>query len=382
LIAATEHQAETEALARKLTDGLHDKAQKIVTLRDWVARNLRQDGPLLTHLPLTAITPADQTLRERYGNNSDRMVVLYTLLKAAKIKPEFVLSGGISLISEEAEPLISVPSRSAFNTVLVKTEIDGKTIYLDAASHYAELGTSAFHRRPVLDLEKGEIGTIEVEPGKDNRKHSLLEMAVAANGETGFTESATIQGTDFDGFHRNYAEITPEKRRRHYLEMVTKISQSAKSASELITEYDTYPGKIEFSAFAERYAVSDGDYLYFTAPAGLGDTLLTYRSSHRSLPLAWNNHIDSVIEINIVLPDGYEPVIMPGNFSWQAPNGAGMVEVAVEYSPRANAIRIVQMADLRPALIPAGEFPNIIKAGRRLSHPDMRTILLKKKQAE
>ena len=162
--------------------------------------------------------------------------------------------------------------------------------------------------------------------------------------------------------------------------MVANVSQSAKAASELTTDYDTYPGKLEFSVFADRYAVSDDKYLYFSVPAGLGG-LLKYRSNERTLPLVWNNHVDSLIEITIILPDGYEPVILPGNFSWQAPDGAGMVEVAVEYSPRANAVRIVQMADLKPALIPASAFPDIIKAGRRLAHPDMRTILLKRKSS-
>ncbi len=380
LLTATENQAETEELAKELTDGLRDETQKIVALRDWVAKNLRPAGPSLIHLPLSAITPADQTLQERYGNNADRMVVLYTLLRAASFKPEFVLSGSMSLIPEITEPLLSVPSRGAFNAVLVKLDLDGETIYLSGTSQYAELGTSTYHLRPILDLTNGETGTIEVEPGKDNRKHAVFEMAIAANGEAGLTESAVVQGTAFEGFHKTYAEITPEKRRRHYLEIVSGISQSAKAASELISDYDTYPGKLEFSVVAERYAVSDGDYLYFTVPGGLGG-LLKYRSNERTLPLAWNSYVDSITEYNIVLPDGYEPVILPRDFSWQAPHGAGMIEVAVEYSPRANAIRIVQMADLKPALIPASEFPDILKAGRRLAHPDMRTILLKKRES-
>ncbi|MEN8254389.1 MAG: DUF3857 domain-containing protein [Verrucomicrobiota bacterium] len=379
LLAATEDQAEAEALAKQLIDGLRDKTKKTIALRDWVAKNLRPAGPSLTYLPLSAITPADQTLQERYGNNADRMVVLYTLLKGAKLKPEFVLSGGLSLIPEATEPLLSIPSRGAFSSVLIKMEIDGETIYLAGASQYAELGTSTYHRRPVLDLVSGETGEIAVAHGKENRSHGMIEMSIAADGETGITTSTVKQGTAFEGFHRKYAEITPEKRRRHYLEMVAGISQSAKAASELATDYDTYPGKLEYSVSADHYAVSDGDYLYFTVPGGLGG-LLKYRSSERTLPLAWNNHVDSITECNIVLPDGYEPAILPRDFSWQAPNGAGMVEVAVEYSPRANAIRIVQMADLRPTLIPASEFPDILKAGRRLAHPDMRTILLKKKQ--
>ena len=81
-----------------------------------------------------------------------------------------------------------------------------------------------------------------------------------------------------------------------------------------------------------------------------------------------------------LLQAGYEPVILPNSFSWQAPQGAGLVEVAVDYSERANAIRIVQIADLKPALIPAADFPDIIEASRTLAHPAMRTILLRKKK--
>ena len=379
LDAATQHQDQTKDLAKKLTYGLRGDAKKTIILRDWVAKNLRPAGPGLTSLPLSAITPSDQTLQERYGNNTDRMVVLYTLLDAAKLNPKFVLSSGLSLIPEATEPLLAIPSRTAFGTVLVKLDVDGKTIYLNGASEYAQLGTSSYHHRPILNLENGKIGTVQVALGLDSKNHATLEMNIAANGETGITQSSIRQGTAFGDFHRQFAEITPEKRRRLHLELVSDMSQSAKAASELITDYSTHPGKMEFSVSAERYAVQDGEYLYFTIPGGLGG-LLRYRSSTRTNPLAWNSYVDTTIEYNIVLPDGYEPVLLPKNYSWQAPSGAGLIEVAVQYSARANAIRIVQMADLKPALISAKDYPNILEASRTLAHPDTRTILLKKKK--
>lgn len=377
LLGASDEQTETEKLTKQLTENIRADSQKIIALRDWVAKNIRLGGPALTSLPLSAITTADHTLKERYGNNTDRMVLLYTLLKAENLNPEFVLSGNISLIPEAAEPLLSIPSRTAFDAILIKIEIDGKTIYLNGSSQYAELGTSSYDHRPALNLSSGKISTIEVAAGKDNRSQQVVEINISADGAVNLSQSSIEQGTAFESFHKMYAEITPEKRRRHYLEIVSGISQSAKASSELITDFSTYPGKLEYSVLAERYAVLDGEYLYFTIPAGLGE-LLKYRSNERNNPLAWNSHIDSIIEYNIILPDGYEPVILPRDFSWQAPESAGLIEVAVEYSPRANAIHIVQMADLKPALIPASEFPDILKAGRRLAHPDMRTILLRK----
>jgi transglutaminase-like putative cysteine protease len=378
LLDAADDQPQTQQLAQQLTAGVTEKRAKAVLLRNWVAENIRAAGPDLTSLPLSAITAADQTLTDRYGNNTDRMVVLYALLKSARFKPEFVLSGNIPLIQEAARPLLDIPERKAFSEVLIKVDIDGETVYLNGSSQYAELGTSAYDHRTMLVLGNGDLKSIRVAPGKDDRTHVTYEMSLSAKGELGLTETVSVQGMRFEKFKQTYAEMTPENRRRHYLEMVSALSQSARAVSDLETDYSTYPGKMEYSLHAPQYGVRDGEYLYFTLPDDILGGLLKYRSNARTLPLAWENYVDQIAEFIIVLPKGYEPVILPENFTWQAPQNAGMIDVALEYSPLAHAIRMVQIADLRPALIPAEDFPEIIAAGQRLAHPDMRTILLKK----
>ena len=67
--------------AEQLTASLKGDSAKAIALRDWLAENIRQAGPGLTSLPLSAISGADITLNDRYGNNPDRMILLYTLLK-------------------------------------------------------------------------------------------------------------------------------------------------------------------------------------------------------------------------------------------------------------------------------------------------------------
>ena len=374
---ATKNQIETKKLAKQLTLGMHEDLQKVISLRNWVAKNITTAGPSFVHLPLSVISPADQTLTDRYGNNTDRMIVLYTLLENAKFNPTFVLSGGMSLIPQEIKPLISTPIRDLFNTLLIQLKLDGETIYLDGSSQYAELGTSRYADYPLLNLKTGTISTVEVSPRKANKSHILLDINIAKNGDVGITQTSIKRGTAFERFHQQYAEMPPETRRRLYLEMVATISQSAKPVSKLITDYSSYPGKLDFSVFVKKYAVQDGNYLYFSVPDSLGG-LLKYRSNKRVNPLAWKREINSTYECNIVLPNGYKPLIMPQNFNWQAPNNAGQISVQVKYFPRVNAIRIVQMVDLQPALIPAKKFAEILKASRTLAHPSMRTILLKK----
>jgi transglutaminase-like putative cysteine protease len=378
LLAATENQPDTALLAPQITLSLKNNTQIAKALRDWVAKNIRPAGPDLTSLPLSAISPADQTLKDRYGNNADRMVVLYALLKAARLKPEFVLSGNISLIPEAAAPLLEIPSRTAFNTVLIKLPVRNEILYLDGSSQYAELGTSLYNHRPTLELSRGNIGAVKVSANKEDQANSVYGITIAADGEANLTLNKTIQGNAFTVFHKTFSEITPEKRRRLYLEMAAGISQSAKSTSALETDYTTYPGKQSFSIAAERYAVEDGDYLYFTIPSGIGNLLKT-RSNERVNPLAWDHNIDVMTRYNITLPEGYEPAILPENYSWQAPANAGLVEIATEYNASSHRIRIVQIVHLKPALVPARKFPKILEANRELAHPATRTILLKKK---
>ena len=375
---AATNQLNTAAQSGKIIKGITDERRQVIAIRDWVAENIRPAGPGLTDMPLEAITPADRTLADRYGNNTDRMILLYTLLKSAGFNPEFILSGGTPPVPEAADPMIEVPIRTAFRSLLLRLELKDETLYLDGTSQYAELGASGYDHKPMLELATGKTGTVRVAPGKDDRSHAIYIMNISPKGDMMLSENIFVQGIRFETFHSTYAEMTPENRRRHYLEIVSGVSQSAIATSELTTDYENYPGTLAFSVKAENYAVLDGDYLYFTLPEDSLGNLLTYRSNERTLPLAWNSYVDTLTELTITIPEGYEPAILPESYSWEAPEGAGLIDVAVEYNPDDHTIRMVQVANMRPAFIPADFYSDIIAAGRKLAHPDMHTILLKK----
>lgn len=377
LAAATQNQPATEALAKTLTEGRGTKTKQVIAIRDWVAKNIKTVGPAFVNLPLSVITPADQTLTDRYGHNADRMIVLYTLLNAAGLEPQFLLSGSLSLIPEAAQPLLDVPDYSAFPGLIVHLELGGQPLYLSGESQYAQLGTTPLEHRAALNLATAELTTITPPKQFAQKDDVKIDLRIDAKGKVKLTKMASVYGSSFENFHRMFAEITPEKRRRYYLELVSGLSQSATAESELITDYTIYPGKTEYTIGADRYAVIDGDHLYFTLPGGLGG-LLKYRSSERENPLAWNGYINNKLTYTITLPEGYKPVILPTHFQWMAPGDAGSITVDVQTD--GNTITMVQQANLKPAIIPATDYPGLIAAGKKLAHPDMSTILLERKK--
>ena len=84
-------QTAAEQRAKEIVKQATSPDQKITAIRDFIVKNIRGAGPGLADLPLSAVTKADQTLADGYGNMTDRAVLLYAMLKAVGFSPEFVL---------------------------------------------------------------------------------------------------------------------------------------------------------------------------------------------------------------------------------------------------------------------------------------------------
>ncbi|HPR82357.1 MAG TPA: DUF3857 domain-containing protein [Pontiellaceae bacterium] len=362
------------AKTRELTKGLKTRAQKITALRDFVDRTVREAGPNFAVLPLSAITPADQVLAEGYGNTADRAVLLYSLLDAAGLKPRFVLSSSLPQTEGAGAPVTTALQRSVFDTVLVAVTGDKKeTVYLGDSSQYAQLGTLAHSGQPAIDLKSGKLEIPQT--GSPSAVETAFTLTLSENGDITLTKKAGLSGTDFEEFHKQFAQFTPEERRREHQKLLSQISQSAEATGELQTAFDTVPGTLEFAARLPSYAVRDGSRLYFNLPEGLGG-LLNLKASRRENPFYIKNPVCKSFLYEINLPEGWKPLLVPEAFCTVLPAGAGFVEIKVSVS--AGKIFILQQAQLNPAVIPADEYNKLLELNNRLTAPSGRAILLQK----
>ena len=155
-----QNQPKATQLAHELTQDQSTDRARILTLRNWVSKNIRQAGPAFTDLPLHCLSPADITLADRYGNHADRMILLHCMLKAIGISSEWILSDSGSLIPEENAPYVALPSRYHFDYFMLKTMLNGQPLYLSGNTHYAELGTTLFDNHSTLSIPSGKIEKI------------------------------------------------------------------------------------------------------------------------------------------------------------------------------------------------------------------------------
>ena len=374
LVEAAGKDKAAAAKARELTKGIKTRLQKITVLRDFVDRAIREAGPNFSALPLSAITPADQVLAESYGNTTDRAVLLYALLDNAGLKPRFVLSSSLPRVEGFGLPVVNVLQRNLFDTVLVAvTGDDKKTVYLGDSGQYAKAGTLAHNGQPAIELKSGKLETPQT--GFSDTVETDLTIKLSETGDAELTRKEVFSGTEFEKFHKQFAQLTPEERQRAHQNLLSQVSQSAKASDELKATF-TYPGELQFSARLPAYAVRDGDRIYLNLPEGLGD-LLNLKASRRENPFYIEKPIRRTFFYEITLPGDWEPTLLPESFRIELPAGAGSVEVKV--SAESGKIFILQQAQLNAAIIPPGDYDKLLALNNRLTGPSAKAILLQKK---
>lgn len=374
----TQNQPNATQLAHQITHDLSTDRARIQALRNWVSKNIRHAGPSFTDLPLRFLTPADITLADRYGNHADQMILLHTMLHAIGISSEWILSDSSSLIPEANEPWQTLPSRNLFDFFLLKTMLNGQPLYLSGNSHYAELGTTRFDHHSILSIPTGEIETIELPDHLADLSQTEIRCTLKSNGDMIYLFKQIDQGSEYEDSHATYAEMTPELRRRYQQEILSSFAHNATARQELTTDYNHYPGIFSIEAEAPQYAILDDEFLYCDLPIFFDD-LLVFRSTTRTHPLDHDYWHDEQIHIHVSLPPEYELIGFPSTFEWNGPQQCGQIKIDSLYHETTHTLTLTGTAAMRPAIIPAHQFNQLIEGERQLSHPDRYSLLLKKR---
>lgn len=385
LLAAAAGQRAAEARARDLVAGTADPWEKLRLIRDFVAVSVREVGPGLSALPLTAVTPADRTLAEGYGNTTDRAILLHAMLSAAGFRPRFVLASGLRRIPELEKPLRESPATDVFDAVLVEVRDRAlrlpreQAVYLNDTDQYAAIGASPHAGCLALEPHSGEF--TGVSPYRNDAAETVYRVALDPDGNARMTRRLLLSGNAFGREKQRYAEMTPEERRRQFQEMVADVSEAAEADGELHTDFTGYPGVVEFSVSIPRYAARRGGYLSFMTPESLRGALPIVSGS-RNLPLQLNAVQTVSMEFQLSIPKGFRVEHAPEAF--ELPGVAGTpVSARRTRAEAAEGTGLTSRTELvlGPAVVEPDRYPELLDLDRRLSRKPSRMVLLKTEAA-
>ncbi|MFA7185828.1 MAG: DUF3857 domain-containing protein, partial [Victivallales bacterium] len=365
---------DAEAMAVKLIEGKTPQ-DAIKAIRDYAAKEIRLAGPGLCSLPLSCISNADQTLKDGYGNSPDRAALIYAMLKKAGFKPEFLAVANVPPIPQALSELEQFPA-AEFDTVLVKCISKEKIYYLNDTSQYAQLGSCDNENNIALNLNRAQLETVKPQEEAATRLELEYSLKLIGDGSTLISYTAFHYGEEFESENRLFSEISPEERKRHFQQAVSRIAQSAIPITKFTSDFKTYPGKIHYAVKIPDYIIKDGKYLYFKLPLDYLNSLISTGTEKRENPYFQNKRRRILIKYFIDLPDNVgDIVIQPGNCSVTCPGQGGGIKITTA-RVSATKLQIIYDIDLTPCIVPADEYGLLVNAQTRLSKPGLKTIML------
>lgn len=379
---ATENQPITKQQTDLLLKNINSGYEKIKTIRDFVATHIRPAGPSFVDLPLSAISNADKTLRDGYGNNADTAILLVTMLKYAGFKPKFLLTSNIpATVKQITTPVINTPQRSFFKNVIVRiTTSDNKCIYLNDTDEYSELGTTGSENNLALNLKDGKTTTIE--PQKDKNTKSEISYNIKLSDDSNAIVEVTKKyfGNYYNSLNRSFSQMRPEDRKRYFQGLVADLSQSAVPIKELYTDFSQYPGMERFAVKIDNFSIVDGNYYYFTSPATALKIFNVRSDAECKYPYYQDSDLESHIITKIILPPSFcKNNLSPKNIKLTLPKNSGIIEIDNISDTTGTCLIQNTLLHITPALYSSQEYLKILDIYKQTTSPDISTYLMGKK---
>ncbi len=292
-----------KAKAEELTSGKTSALEKAEALYNWTAREIKfqpVDLDDYSYLP----NPPAETLSQKAGNALDKPFLLYALLDAAGLNPQFAyVRSKYALFTDR------LPNIRQFDYAECLVEAGGKTLALAPVGdtrRYFELppqlqGVKAFR---VLG---GGIPIFE------NPDHSADQEADSASAHYTLDKDGNLSGTSesrmtggYQAQMRAYKNYKKEDLDRDMEQYAHSIHPSARLKSYKLENLNDLSKDLDFSISidAAGYAMKAGRYMIFKVP-GLEYSAADAAQTERELPMFWYSRSRTSRSLSIKLPEGY-----------------------------------------------------------------------------
>ena len=369
---------------------------ELVTIRDWMAKNVKVVGPAMYDVPLDRqLTPPETVVAERYATRLDYVRTLCALLRGAGYDADVVLA---TLNEDDPEVLknrdkYEKPDVREFASALCRVRMreagwflglfgDTTTFFLGTENEYTPLGATVFAGSDFFDPETGEFGVVSVPyDGLKPFDACTTTIDVRENGAVDMSVESVKRGPGVGAFCKKYAEMLPEERSRHYQSLLGDIAQAASATSELETSVGSYPARRKFSCYVPDYATVGKDTITLQLPS-LDCPLPTLTGSVRRSPFEIVAREPEEQVFSVTFPEGYVKIEhLPETFSFADPSDPTRVwlESVTETAVKGNVltVKIVRKTHKRPYTFYPFSFVELIRDWRRIgTSRSNRTIVI------
>lgn len=348
---------------------LNEAGESVKEIRDWMAKHIRVAGPSLYEVRLSdQMTDPETVIKERYASPLDYIRTLASLLEGAGHKTDIVFASLDKGDSLEERAVDSEYERiSKFSAPLV--EVYG--MYLGFENEYTPIGTTDFDGSTYMRSSDGTFGTVVAKDLKlIAERENRMSIKVSEDGGVDFELEETRLGAQVGAFRKKYAEMLPEDRSRHFLELVSSLAKGAKATSELKTDIESYPATLSFSAHVDKFATVSDDAITIEVPE-FSAPLFPLTGLTRVTPIGIGAKAGtSVVVIEVEFPAGYDIIEhIPASYDFRDPSGSGLWYRFIVETTKENGklkVLLTRMTLERKEVLLGAEYFSLLKDWSRI----------------
>ncbi len=324
---------------------------------------------------------ASQVLANKYADTRDKAVLLVSMLRAAGFEAYPVLVQGRT----DATFVPSVPTLKQFDRILVLVPEDGGPRFLDPFLDDAFYGFVRWGRGNtallVRDDGTGELVDVPGFSSSDNVSRQHMRVVISDDGSADIEASCELTGYFDRKTRMDLKDATPIDEEKAFDSAASRVSVGATSESYSHSDLAdlTEPVTVQQSIHADGLAVPQGDMMIVHLPPFPHDfarTGVAARLAERSYPFEFPCEFESVLEMELTLPDGYEVVWMPESITL-ATDQATMA-LSCEASPGERTVVWKRTFTVNERTVPVDAYEEFKESSDKAASPKIRLLLLKK----
>jgi len=300
---------EIAALAKRLTKGAKTDDAKLAALYHWVQRNIRYLSIKASLSSGWAGHPASETLRNGYGDCTDKAILLASLAKAVGIRAY----PAIIKTNTSGRAIVEIPIPDANHCINVAYP-GGRRIFLDATAsnyRYPYFRADDHGVKAIIHIT-GEILDVPVPPPQDNMRQSTQELWLQADGTIRAIERNAYTGT-YEAVVRGFWRSVPPRLRGPMMQQyLQRRCPGAQCTGFRLGELEDLSKQLTMEIrYRVPQAATFSRDLYIVAPPGFERTFPEAALPSRKFAIERMTTQEFRTTIRVHPPEGYQPVGVP-----------------------------------------------------------------------
>ncbi|MFA5162723.1 MAG: DUF3857 domain-containing protein [Elusimicrobiales bacterium] len=309
---------EIAAKTEELVSGKKTALEKAETLYNWVAREIKyQPVPVADYSYIPK--PSDEIFSRKAGNALDKPFMLYVMLYAAGLNPQFAYMCGKDAVFEP-----SLPNIRQFDAAAVLLDTDSGRLLLapqDDVRRYNEIPPQLQGASGLLVLGGGTeepLFSVPLSAPEMESEETSASLALDRDGGLSglFAERMTGQ---LQAAMRSMKNLKKEDLDKAAEAFAQSLHSNARLESYRMENLDDLSKNLAFSmkTAIKNYALRAGKYLLLKFP-GVKYSAANESQTERELPFFWHTVSRQANVIRLKLPAGYRVYNLPGAVSFAA----------------------------------------------------------------